>query len=313
MNPFAEDVAIGLSAEAKSLPAKYFYDAAGSAIFQEIMAMPEYYLTQCEWEILTEQAGAILGALRFSSAFDVVELGAGDGKKTLAMLDRWAALGASFRYLPIDVSAMALDDLASNAAAMGAPFEVLPQVGDYFAGIRELPRQRPRLFLFLGANIGNYDPTQCLLLLAQVKAVMQPGDCLMVGFDLQKAPAIIQAAYDDPHGITKRFNLNLLARINRELGGHFALDKFDFKCIYTPETGALNSYLVSLAAQTVAIDSLGQSFSFRAGEVIHTELSKKYSAVEIAALAAATGLAHVADYHDARHYFVDSLWRLEKA
>jgi L-histidine Nalpha-methyltransferase len=310
MNQFLQDVQAGLSAPEKHLTSKYFYDEAGSQIFQEIMAMPEYYLTRCEFEILSTQAVEISRQLDFESLFDVVELGAGDGSKTLELLAAWEAMGLRFRYIPIDVSAQAIADLQALVATRDLQFEVWPQIGDYFDCLRQLEAGTDKLFLFLGANIGNYTDAHCDSLLTQIKAAMQGRDLLMIGFDLQKDAEIIQRAYDDPHGITKRFNINLLHRINRELGGHFIPDQFDFRCTYNPDNGELKSYLISRQEQQVRIDALDQAFSFAQGEAIHTELSKKYAPQEIAARAEATGFAVKANFFDPRNYFVDSLWQL---
>ncbi len=310
MNQFLQDVQAGLSAPQKHLSSKYFYDEVGSQIFQEIMAMPEYYLTRCEFEILTTQALEISHQLGFDGAFDVVELGAGDGSKTLELLAAWEEMGIRFRYIPIDVSAQAIADLQALVATRNLQFEVLPQIGDYFDCLQQLEVGTDKLFLFLGANIGNYSDTHCASLLSQIKAAMRGQDLLMIGFDLQKDPQIICLAYDDPHGITKRFNINLLHRINSELGGHFIPGQFDFKCTYNPGNGELKSYLISRQDQQVRIDALGTEFSFANGEAIHTELSKKYSPIEIASLAAATGFENKANFFDARNYFVDSLWKL---
>ena len=307
---FLHDVEEGLSAPQKYLSSKYFYDENGSQIFQEIMAMAEYYLTRREYDILVLQAKAIVDSIGFSVPFDVIELGAGDGEKTLAMLKEWKKLGHQFRYLPNDLSYGALEDLLRHAVTLEIAFEIIPLVGDHFECLRNRKPDRPQLFLFLGANIGNYAPTQAVDLLTQIKTAMAPTDRLMIGFDLKKDPEIIQQAYDDPYGITKRFNLNLLFRINNELGGHFDLDQFDFKCTYNPETGEVHSYLVSLQAQTVRIDGLEKEFSFAQGELIHTELSKKYDLKEIEALASACKLTLSHNFIDRRSYFVDSLWRM---
>ncbi len=310
MTAFLSDVRDGLSAAHKHLSSKYFYDDIGSAIFQEIMEMPEYYLTRCEREILQEQSQEIGTHLGYAQKFDVVELGAGDGSKTLEMLATWERMGMQFRYIPIDVSAQAISDLSGLVAARNLQFELQPQVGDYFQRIAQLDAKTDKLFLFLGANIGNYNGLQCIELLRQIRGAMQGNDRLMIGFDLQKEPSIIRLAYDDPHGITKRFNINLLARINRELGGHFLLDQFDFRCTYDASNGEIKSFLISLQNQQVKIDALHMEFSFENGEFIHTELSKKYSLQEIQSLAQAAGFEVERNYFDQAQYFVDSLWRL---
>jgi L-histidine N-alpha-methyltransferase len=313
MEQFQLDVERGLSAERKFLPSKYFYDAQGSRIFQEIMEMPEYYLTAAEFEILTQQALKIGAELKFRSRFNVVELGAGDGTKTLAFLGNLQAGGMSIRYVPIDVSAAAISDLEQRIAASGMQLEVAPLVGDYFECLEAFERTEPTLFLFLGANIGNYSLQLSLDLLGKIGEQMLPEDRLMIGFDLQKNPLTVHQAYFDPHGITKRFNLNLLARINRELGGNFQLDQFDFYCHYNPDNGELRSYLVSLKQQNVTIAQLGRQFVFARNELIWTEMSKKYSLLEISQLADEAGFVLEQNFFDCQHHFVDSLWRRTEA
>lgn len=309
MEQFQLDVERGLSAERKFLPSKYFYDAQGSRIFQEIMDMPEYYLTNAEFEILTQQALKIGAELKFRSRFNVVELGAGDGMKTLEFLANLQAGGMSVRYVPIDVSASAMADLEQRIAERDAELEVAPLIGDYFECLDGFERSEPTLFLFLGANIGNYSQSQSLALLGKIRQTMQTGDRLLVGFDLQKNPITVHQAYFDTHGITKRFNINLLARINRELDANFLLDQFDFYCHYNPDNGELRSYLVSLKQQNVTIEKIGRQFVFGRNELIFTELSKKYSLLEISQLAEEAGFALEQNFFDCQHHFVDSLWR----
>jgi L-histidine N-alpha-methyltransferase len=313
MEQFQLDVARGLSAERKFLSSKYFYDETGSRIFQEIMEMPEYYLTGAEFEILTQQALKIGAELKFRSRFNVVELGAGDGLKTLAFLSNLLAGGMDLRYVPIDVSAGAIESLQQRILQAGMDLEVAPMVGDYFECLETFKRTEPTLFLFLGANIGNYSPMQTLELLAKIKQQMLPEDRLLIGFDLQKNPITIHQAYYDPHGITKRFNLNLLARINAELEANFLLDQFDFYCHYNPENGELRSYLVSLKQQHVTIGKLGRQFVFARNELIWTELSKKYSLLDISQLAEEAGFILEQNFFDCQHHFVDSLWRRGEA
>jgi L-histidine Nalpha-methyltransferase len=308
MEKFLKDVDRGLSAARKYLSSVYFYDERGSRIFQEIMEMPTYYPTRTEFEILTQQALEIGKALNFPGGFNVIELGAGDGFKTLEFLDRLSQGGMNFRYFPVDVSEKAMAELLQRIEAKGRKWEVTPLVGDYFECLRKIESDLPSLFLFLGASIGNYTPAQCHVLLRRLHELMIPEDKLLIGFDLQKNPLMVHQAYFDPEGITKRFNLNLLARINRELGGNFQLDQFDFYSHYNPDNGEVKSYLVSLRPQTVYIGKLDKHFSFDRHEVIFTELSKKYSLQEIEEMAGETGFVVEKNFFDCQHYFVDSLW-----
>lgn len=305
---FAEDVLEGLTAPIKHLSSKYFYDDAGSRIFMQIMKMPEYYPTGCEFEILAQQSGAIYEKLPFTGKFNIVEFGCGDGSKTKQLLRAFMDKGADFTYIPIDISQEAINTLGKNLRNALPGLNMQPKTGDYFEMMGELPTNIPNLFLFLGGNIGNYKNNEARALLEKFNAGMQQGDMLLMGMDLQKNPRVIQTAYDDPHGITKAFNLNLLQRINNELDADITLDQFDFYCHYNPGNGEVNSYLVSLKKQHFHSTVLNTTFYFEKDELIWTELSKKYALPEIEALAQKTGFTPVHNFMDCRHYFTDSLW-----
>ena len=307
--PFAEDVLAGLMAEHKHLSSKYFYDDNGSRIFMQIMDMPEYYPTDCEFEILSQQSDKILQKLNFKGKFNIVEFGSGDGLKTKQLLATFMKKGADFTYVPIDISQEAIDALEKNIISSLPGIDMEPRTGDYFDILEDLANDdTPNLFLFLGGNIGNYKQQDALNLLKKFNAGMKKGDLLLMGMDLQKNPRVIQKAYDDPHGITKAFNMNLLKRINRELDADIKLDQFDFYCDYNPETGEVNSYLVSLKKQNVHSAALDADFAFEKDELIWTELSKKYSFEEIETLAKKSGFAVTHNFMDCKHYFTDSLW-----
>lgn len=309
LSEFAQDVLSGLSLPQKQLLPKYFYDDEGSAIFRKIMTMPEYYPTRCEHEILRRQAEPILRQLDFRGKFNVVELGCGDGSKTIDLLRGFIGCAAEFVYLPVDISAEAISALESNVHKALPTLAMRPVAGDYFKVLDRLARESaPSLFLFLGGNIGNYAKSEAEKLLAEFQSRMHCGDKILVGMDLRKNPRTIQKAYDDPHGITKAFNMNLLRRMNVELEMDFRIENFDFYCCYDPATGEVNSYLVSLADQTVFSRLLGESFRFTTGECIWTELSKKYTSQEITALAEASGFSVVENFYDSKNYFTDSLW-----
>ena len=309
LSAFAQDVREGLTAKNKHLSSKYFYDDAGSRIFMEIMSMPEYYPTGCEFEILSQQSAQILKQLQFASPFNIVEFGSGDGMKTKHLLKAFKSAGAQFTYIPIDISQEALDALAVNINAFVPGIAMQPRTGDYFEVLEELSDSDvPNLFLFLGGNIGNYRQEDALALLKKFNAGMKQGDKLLMGLDLQKNPRIVQLAYDDPHGITKAFNMNLLRRINNELEADISLDQFDFYSSYNPQNGEVNSYLVSLKKQHFHSTVLNQTFFFEKDELVWTELSKKYSFTEIDAVAKASGFSVAHNFMDCKHYFTDSLW-----
>ncbi len=305
---FKTDVDLGLSAFPKHLSSKYFYDDIGSEIFRKIMEMPEYYLTDAEFEIMSLHGKQILRSLDFKSEFDVIELGAGDGVKTLQLLSNFKAVREDFTFVPIDISQKAIDVLEENVLKELPGLEVKSQQGDYFDVLEQFPPDTPNLILFLGSNIGNYQLEKAKSLLTHLYALMKEGDKLLIGFDLQKNPITVRQAYDDPHGITKAFNMNLLHRINKELDADFRLDKFDFYCHYNPLNGEVKSYLVSLTKQDVHIGALKKTFRFNHNELIWTELSKKFTIREVQELCESTGFDLKANFLDCKHYFVDSLW-----
>lgn len=308
-NAFAKDVLQGLSAEKKHLPSKYFYDINGSQIFQEIMHMPEYYLTNSEFEILSLQAKQIVDAVGFDQPFNIIELGAGDGFKTFKLLEYLVNHEIKFHYVPIDISQKAIDLLSNKLLERLPNLSIQAKRGDYFEMLHEVKETNtPSLLLFLGSNIGNYLKERANKLLELFRANMKKGDKLLIGFDLKKNPLIIQKAYMDDAGITKKFNLNLLLRINRELGGDFKIDDFDFYSYYNPDTGNVKSYIVSLRNQKVHIKELDKTFDFKYDELIWTELSKKYSLEEIEELAEDNKFSIQQNFLDCKHYFVDSLW-----
>ncbi|WP_369997017.1 L-histidine N(alpha)-methyltransferase [Winogradskyella sp.] len=306
---FAQDVRDGLTSKNKYLSSKYFYDDNGSRIFQEIMNMPEYYLTNAEFEILSLQSKQIIEALQFKTPFNIIELGAGDGLKTFKLLEYLVDNNIDFNYVPIDISQKAIDLLSARLKERLPKITIKPKVGDYFKILKANKESEcPSLLLFLGSNIGNYPKDKAKELLRLFNDNMKVGDKLLVGFDLKKNPIIIHNAYYDKHGITKRFNLNLLLRINRELNADFNLDDFDFYCHYNPETGNVKSYIISLREQVVNVGGLDADIHFDYNELIWTELSKKYAIDEIIKLAKDTNFNHKTNFLDCKHYFTDSLW-----
>ncbi|MCB9274016.1 MAG: L-histidine N(alpha)-methyltransferase [Lewinellaceae bacterium] len=307
----ALDVLQGLSRRPRRLPSKYFYDAEGDRLFQQIMHMPEYYLTDCEYEILETKKEAIFKAIG-SRKFSLLELGAGDGLKTRVLLRYFLEQGADFQYQPIDISRNVLLELEESLKAELPALQVKGMEGDYFEVLHELQPKAgvPKVVLFLGANIGNYSQQEALRFLRSLARGLAPGDLLLIGFDLKKNPGIILDAYNDPAGITAAFNLNLLRRLNRELGANFDLQQFRHWESYNPLSGEARSYIVSQRDQHVFIRQLNRSFHFEAWEAIEVELSLKYSLSEVEALAEAAGFVRQQHFFDKKNYFVDSLWRM---
>ena len=304
----AQHVAEGLHRAPKTLSSMYFYDDAGSRLFQQIMDLPEYYPTRAEFAIFREHGAAIAAALSPAGGgdFALVELGAGDGDKTKLLMRELLAAGTPFTYAPVDISAGAMTGLVASLKQELPALHVAPVVAAYATALTQL-RTRPgsKAVLFLGSNIGNFGPAERLDFLRQLAAPLAPADRLLIGFDLQKDPRRIRAAYDDAQGVTAAFNLNLLARLNRELGADFDLAHWQHYTDYSPLNGAVRSFLVSTRAQSVRMAVLDETFDFAAWEVIHTENSYKFTLPQIEDLAAKAGLRVVEYFTDEATDFAD--------
>ena len=246
---------------------------------------------------------------------NLVDLGAGDGAKTLLLLRHLAATGTEFSYVPIDISEGAMSGLTAFVREQLPDVRVEGLVTDYAAGVRWLGAQgrgRQNLVLFLGSNIGNFGRAKARRFLRQLWSALNPDDYLLVGLDLKKDIDVLLDAYNDKQGVTARFNLNLLSRINRELGGKFDLSKLRHFSTYDVFTGAMESYLVSLEQQVIPIEALHTQFQFDAWEPVHTEYSYKYVDSDIVRLAGDAGFVIEESFYDPQRWFVDSLWRVEK-
>ena len=312
LTQFAEDVLSGLSATPKALSSKYFYDDEGTRLFQEIMKLPEYYLTGCESEIFSMQGNNIYAAFaNGDNAFDLIELGAGDGTKTALLIGDFLEHNADISYSPIDISQEALDALTEKFTAEFPSLKMDTLNGDYFRILESLKNGngRRKVLLFLGSNIGNFSRGEAVDFFRRLRRVMSENDLLFVGFDLQKDPHVIANAYDDAAGVTARFNLNLLTRINRELAGNFDVEKFTHYANYRPIEGAARSFLISREQQTVCIEALDRDFEFDQWEAVFMEISQKYSLPMIGDLAAESGFEIKQNFFDSRSYYCDSLWR----
>jgi L-histidine Nalpha-methyltransferase len=313
LTQFAEDVLAGLSSTPKSLSSKYFYDDEGTRLFQEIMRLPEYYLTGCEHEIFQTKADAIFRAFANSSGgFDLIELGAGDGTKTAVLIDYFLSQNAEISYSPIDISQEALDVLSAKFSAKFPTLNIRTRTGDYFRILESLKghSSKRKILLFLGSNIGNFTRDQALEFFRHLRAVMNGDDLLFIGFDLQKDPHVIVPAYDDKAGVTAAFNLNLLKRINRELGANFVVDKFTHYANYRPIEASARSFLISREKQSVHVAALGKTFEFEQWEAVFMEISQKYNLRMISDLAAQSGFEIKENFFDSQRYYCDSLWQL---
>ena len=280
LEQFKKDVLFGLSQTPKQIPSKYFYDKKGDELFVKIMNMPEYYLTRAEMEIFQEQAKNIISSFKIRRAeeIEVVELGAGDGTKTIHLLLELIRERVIFKYIPIDISSNALMGLENRMKEEIPGLDINSLHGDYFKMLSGLKRsQNRKIILFLGSNIGNMSDGQAQGFIASLSQNLNPGDKIVLGVDLIKSKEVVLPAYDDPAGITRDFNLNLLVRMNRELNANFDLGSFVHDPEYHESEGIAKSFLKSTRKQEVQIASIGKTFSFEENERIHTEISRKYN------------------------------------
>ena len=311
MDNFLNEVLQDLGGTPKSLRSKYFYDDIGDDLFQQIMHCPEYYPTRCEEEILRSKAGVIAETLRNGfEQFDLIELGAGDATKTSYILQEFVRKDVNMTYMPVDISSSMIEYLSKSLPERIPGLKVQALNGEYFDMVDEANRRSSnhKAVLFLGGNLGNMPPEDGLEFCKKLASSLQKGDLVLIGFDLKKHPKVIHAAYDDAGGLTKAFNLNLLTRINRELGGNFDLNQFEHYASYDPSSGACKSFLISLKAQEVTIS--GQVIRFEQDEYIDMEISQKYSIEEIDRMAAAAGFVPVERFFDSKNWFLDTVWRV---
>lgn len=281
---FADAVASGLSREPKQLDCRFFYDETGSLLFEKICELPEYYLTRSEREILTDRSGEI--ARLFPADTVLVELGSGSSAKTDLLISAWIREHGSLRYEPIDISEEILRESSLQLLERHRHLTVHAIAGHFEDGLRRIEAElpNPKLVLWLGSTIGNLTRGQAIAFLRNVRGSLDENDGLVIGIDLRKDVAILEGAYNDAAGVTADFNLNLLDRINAELGGKFDRSRFRHEAKFNESTGGIRMFLVSEEDQKVEIEGLGRSFSFAKGERIHTENSHKYSLEEIDAL-----------------------------
>lgn len=305
---FALDVRTGLSKIQKELPAKYFYDAVGSALFEAITALPEYGLTRAEERLIGQHAKEI--ARRLGPVSAVAELGSGSGRKTGPILEAIVDRQGRVSYCAIDVSAAALENCHQQVSRL---VEVRSQSlqRTYLEGLEEFVERRstgPLLVLFLGSSIGNLHPEEAVAFLKQVRKCVLPGDAFLLGTDLIKSSSRLLEAYDDAVGVTAAFDLNMLARINRELDGDFEVRNFHHEARWCPEAARIEMHLVSKACQVVSIPGADCQVTFEKGESIWTESCYKFDATENLLLAQRTGFASAAQWIDREWPFAEDLW-----
>lgn len=305
---FLKDVDSGLNSNPKYLSSRYFYDEKGDKLFVEIMNMPEYYLTKAEHEILREQSSQIIDSLEVSrdTPFELIELGAGDGTKTKELLNALLKKNYQFDYLPIDISQHALDGLANSLKEELPKLSVNTKQGDYFEVLESISQsEKPKVVLFLGSNLGNMTDPEAQEFLYKLSVNLKKGDKLFLGLDLIKSKEIVLPAYNDPQKITSAFNLNLLDRINRELNAEFDTDSFQHQPEYLEEEGIARSFLVSTKTQVVNIGAINKTIEFKAGERIHTEISRKYNDEILERILLETHFSIQDKLTDSKAYFAD--------
>jgi L-histidine N-alpha-methyltransferase len=306
-----QEALAGLTATPKTLTPWLFYDERGSQLFEQITQLPEYYLTRTERTILAEHADEILETASQGARLTLIELGAGTAAKTGLLLVASVARQGSVLYQPIDVSASALDEAAVSIATHIPGVMVESQVANYTSEpftLSRLPGERA-LALYIGSSIGNFSTSEAKSILRNLREHLAAGDSLLLGTDLapgaHKSVETLEAAYDDAEGVTAAFNLNVLARLNRDLGVDFRLDRFAHRALWNTAASRIEMHLESLAAQTVHIGD--RRVSFKAGETIHTENSHKFTTESIAALLDASGFTSTHTWHDSEQRFAVTL------
>ncbi len=286
----ADAVAAGLARRPRSIPCRFLYDELGSKLFEEICDLPEYYLTRAERSILASRAGRI--AARFDRPIVLAELGSGSSAKTRLVIEACLAHHGRLRYLPVDISRSMLEASSLELLERYEALEIHAIASELRTGLQHVGREtsRPKLILWLGSSVGNLTRDEAASFLGRVRGSMTAADALLIGIDLRKRRAVLERAYDDAAGVTARFTLNLLERINRELGARFDLRAFRHQAVYHEEEGRVEIQIVSRRRQRVAIEALDLEIDLAPDEGIHAEDSFKYSLAEIDDLAAAAGM-----------------------
>lgn len=312
LTTFEKDVFEGLTSYPKYLSSKYFYDEAGDALFQQIMHLPEYYLTNCEYSIIENNIKEITELFRDKqNGMDLIELGAGDGKKTKVLLHYMSENNFNFIFKPIDISPNAILKLSENLTVEIPNLEVNAEVGEYFEVLERLKtfNKRKKVILLLGSNIGNLAHDKAISFLSKLQDVLQKDDLVFIGFDQKKNPQQILNAYNDSQNVTSEFNKNILKRINKEMDADFNVENFMHWPTYDPETGTTKSFLVAKKAQKVKIQALDITIAVDQWESIHTEISQKYDEKTVHWLAKESGLKILSSFKDDNGYYKDYIMK----
>ncbi|HEX9164209.1 MAG TPA: L-histidine N(alpha)-methyltransferase [Thermoanaerobaculia bacterium] len=308
---FPEDIRAGLTAVPKSIPPRYFYDDLGSALFEAICNLPEYYPTRTESELLRRSSREII-----TSAGDVrriVELGSGAAHKTRFLLDELSRAERELEYVPVDIDPHILEKSGRELLTDYPRLRVNAVFADFTRPAQALADslgEGRTLVIFLGSTVGNFHPPEAAVMMRGLRGLLRPGDGFLLGVDLKKSKEILDAAYNDALGVTAAFNLNLLQRINRELGANFDLSAFAHRAHYDVARGRIEMHLASLREQSVLIGALELDIAFGEGEMIHTENSYKYDESDLLRLASDSGFEIVGQWIDSRRWFADVLMRV---
>ena len=303
----ANDALEGLTANPKRMPSKWFYDSRGSQLFEDITRLPEYYLTRAETEILETHALPIISELQPA---EIIELGSGYSVKTKLLIDAMRSAGSGSRYVPIDISEAALWQAAQHLCTYYPWLAIDGLVGDYFTDLQKVPRRGRRLVAFLGSTVGNYEEGERKDFLGALASMLQPGDGLLLGLDLVKAEESLLAAYDDAAGVTAEFNKNMLHVVNRELGADFAIEDFEYAAIWNEERACIEMGLRASRPMVVSLTRLLLEISFEEGEMLHNEISCKFTRRTAAAELGAAGLSLDSWHTDRHHRFAVAVARL---
>ncbi len=306
---FAADVRRGLSANPKHLFPKYLYDALGSRLFDAICHVDEYYPTRAEDEILTRHAEEIIAGV--PDCRTLIELGSGSADKTRSIIEAFLRNQTELLFVPVDISASALEKSSRALLAAYPALRIEAYAADYLEGLAAMQplAGTPSLILFLGSNIGNFEKADALTFLQAIRRMLRPGDALLLGADLKKDRATLEAAYNDALGVTRAFIVNELARINRELGGNFDLWAFGLRSLYNEEAGCVEVFLESLRPQVVTIKGLEMTVSFAAGEWMHMEHSYKFDIEDLVEMGSQSGFELERTWMDERQRFSSNLFR----
>ena len=308
---FYKEVMKGLQSSPKYLDSKYFYDEHGDDLFQQIMHSDEYYLTNCEMEILKTQSADIASTIFASDKnYDVIELGAGDCSKSVYLLRQILKRNKSVTFFPVDISKHVIDLIEEDLPKKVRDLNIHGLNGEYIEMLKEANKlsKKRKLVLFMGSNIGNMNYQHSIAFCKELRSHLHAGDYLLIGFDLKKDPQIILSAYNDKKGITKEFNLNLLRRINKELNADFVTENFQHFPVYNPESGECKSYLVSKCKQQVSIGDT-EIIDFEENETLDMEISSKYSIQQTDTIASLSGFEPIEYFYDEKQWFVDALWK----